>query len=187
MNADWQLQFSWFRQRWEGGRICYRCHKSWLCCSCRDVIKNSTWFTLWSHFLLVTRLPSSIPRFFERLFNFFQRLVLQPGNPLCVAPSFLETQNAILKHTTFCNLAKAHIYLQYKELAVLHFFVFYQGVDGVNCLQETVHLETLNVFLNGKHDSTSFWQSRLITFVSFLADWMTLWRNSFLRWIRNQL
>ena len=129
----------------------------------------------------MTRFPSSIPRFFERLFNFFERLVLQPGNPLCVAPSFLETQNAILKHTTFCNLAKAHIYLQYKELAVLHFFVFYQGADGVNCLQETVHLETLNVFLNGKHDSISFWQSRLITFVSFLADWMTLWRNSFLQ------
>ena len=108
----------------------------------------------------MTRFPSSIPRFFERLFNFFERLVLQPGNPLCVAPSFLETQNAILKHTTFCNLAKAHIYLQYKELAVLHFFfVFYQGVDGVNCLQDILKhwmcFSTANMTLyhSGKADS----------------------------------
>ena len=36
-------------------------------------------------------------------------------------------------------------------------------------------------------ESMSFWQNRTTTFVPSLANWMTLWRNSFLQWVRNQL
>ena len=41
--------------------------------------------------------------------------------------------------------SKAHIYL-HQQLFI--FFAFYQDIDGVDYLQDTVHLEGLNAFLN---------------------------------------
>ena len=72
-----------------------------------------------------------------------------PGNPSCVAPSFLETRNTILDHSFFVFLQKWTFTPTMKNL---HFFkkkfTFSQGFDGVDFQQNTSYLEALNAFSN---------------------------------------
>ena len=56
--------------------------------------------------------------------RFAQLLVLQSWYIVCVSPSFPGTKNAILEHSNFGNLGKAHIYLHHTEPALLHLLCF---------------------------------------------------------------
>ena len=135
MNAQWSMSLLANLNEW------------WFCGSSQITeFKNNTWFTLWLHSLLMTKLSTSIHKLYIHFFNCWccsSEIVYVllppfwgPGMLYCCIPNLV----ILGKYALTSTIQSQHFFI---------FFLFYQGLDGADYLEDTAHLVALNVLPNG--------------------------------------